>query len=94
MWASILSILAYLVPFVLDAWQASRPEAKKEARNDEIQKGRLAIASGDVAYNNSRIDRLLSDGGMPTEARTLPGSASGLYGDASIAKRLNDLLKP
>jgi hypothetical protein len=92
MWVSILSILAYLVPFILDAWQASSPERKKEAEDAEIQKVRTAIATGDVAIVNSAVDRLLCDGDMPTTG-TASDSAGQQHSADSTAKGISDLLR-
>ena len=61
MWVSILSILAYLVPFLLDAWQASSPERKKEAEDAERQKIRNAIAKANAVVLDSELNGLLSD---------------------------------
>lgn len=91
--AAIASICALLLP-LLQLWLSKSPERKKEAQNEAIQDGRKAIVEGDVAGVNSRVDRLLPSGDMPTEAARLPTGASGQHSDANIAQRLNDVLKP
>jgi hypothetical protein len=90
MWASILSILAYLAPFMLEAWQASRPEAKKEALNEETQKLRLAIYKGNPVAVNNALNGLLSDGNLPT--KTGSDSATGQHSDADTAQCIGDIL--
>lgn len=58
--ASILAILAYLIPFLLDAWKENSPNRKEEKRYGEIQQGRQDIIDGNAVAIQSRIDRLLS----------------------------------
>lgn len=92
MWVTVLSILAYLVPFILEAWTASRPAAKKEAQDEVVQKGREDIVLGDVAAVNARVDGLLSGGGLLTEGAAGSGGAPGQHLLKSPAERLSDLL--
>jgi hypothetical protein len=91
MWVSILSILAYLVPFILDAWQASRPERKKEAEDADEQKVRNAIAAGNAVVLNATTDRLLSDVSLPTTG-TASDSAGQQHSADSTAEGISDLL--
>lgn len=90
---SILSILAYLAPFLIEAWTTGTPARIKEKQDAERQKVRNAIATGDVAAVNSVVDRLLSDVSMPTTG-TASDSPERQHSDASIAERLNNVLKP
>ena len=91
MLVSILSILAYLVPFILDAWQASSPERAKEAANAAIQNGRNDVYKGDVAMVDIRIDRLLHDVSVP-EQTAVTDSTARQYSDPRTAERLFNLL--
>ena len=92
MWVSILSIVAYLVPFLLGAWQASRPETIRKARDAEIQKGRLDVANLNVAPVNAAFDRLLSDGSLPAKRTADAGGIGRQHSDADTTKYLNDVL--
>ena len=57
---SLLSILAYLAPFLIEAWQSGTPARVKEKRNEEVQQGRMDIVDGNIPAINSRVDELLS----------------------------------
>jgi hypothetical protein len=87
--ASILSILAYLVPFILEAIKNSAPARAQEARDAEIQKGRVDIAGVDPGPVAARIDRLLM-----VQAGGASGGAGGVGagapegGDDVTLKRL------
>jgi hypothetical protein len=73
--ATALSILAYLAPFLLEAfkaWQDGKPARTVEDRNEEIQKGRADIASGNAAAVSVRIDR------VPTIQTGAPGNTPGV----------------
>ena len=91
MWVSILSILAYLVPFLLDAWQASSPERKKEAEDAERQKIRNAIAKANAVVLDSELNGLLSDVSLPTTG-TAADSAGQQHSADSTAEGISDLL--
>jgi hypothetical protein len=91
MWVSILSIAAYLIPFILDAWLERSPERKKEAEDVERQKIRAAIAAGDVNTINKYADRLLSDVSLPTKGTT-SDSAGQQHSADSTAQGISDLL--
>lgn len=91
MWVSILSILAYLVPFILNAWQAGSPERKKEAEDAERQKIRNAIAAANAVVLDNELDRLLSDVSLSTTG-TASDSAGQQHSADSTAEGISDLL--
>jgi hypothetical protein len=85
--ASIVSILAYLVPFLLDAWKENSPERKKEKQYAEIQTGRSAVAVADVGAIAGRIDRLLS----VQVTGPAGGGVAGLQSAEDVSRRLGNL---
>lgn len=91
MWVSLLSILAYLVPFILDAWLASKPERNKEAEDAERQNIRAAIAAGNSVVLNAELNRLLPTDGLPTTG-TAADSAGQQHSADSTAEGICDLL--
>lgn len=91
MWVSILSILAYLVPFILDAWTSNAPARKKEAEDAERQKIRNAVSSGNVSVVNGELDRLLHNVSLPTTGTASNGAGQQHSAD-STAEGISDLL--
>jgi hypothetical protein len=63
---SILSILAALIPFIIDAWQKNQPERKRGV----LVNDRINVANGAVDRINDRLDRVLS----------IPSAVSGIAG--------------
>jgi hypothetical protein len=59
-WAAVISALAGLLLYVLQRYDAGKPQRDIEARHDEIQQGRKDIADGNIAAVNERVDRLLA----------------------------------
>lgn len=91
MWASILSIVAYLIPFILDAWLERSPARKKEAEDAETQKIRAAIAAGNAVVLDAELDRLLSDVSLPTKGKASDSTGQQHSAD-STAAGISDLL--
>jgi hypothetical protein len=79
---SILSILAYLIPFVLEAWKANSPERKLEAANAAIQQGRTDLESGNTDAVVARIDSVCAG---------LSSSTTGQQSAEDIARRISAL---
>lgn len=92
-WGAAIAALLTLIGWGVKQWLTGAPERKKEAEDDERQKTRNAISSGDVVAANSVVDRLLPTDGMPTTGTT-SDSPERQHSDASIAERLNNVLKP
>ena len=89
--ATILSILAYLIPWLIEVYQTGAPARTQEAKDAEIQKLRVAIPVGDVVAVNAAFDKLLSNGSLPATSGTADSSGRQ-HSDADTAKYLNDVL--
>ena len=85
MWVSVLSIIAYLVPFILEAWKSGTLGRKEEADYEKTQRGRSDIVNGNTGALELRVDRLLAN-----QARS-SNSVAGLPNTADAQKRLDAL---
>ena len=89
--ATILSILAYLIPWLVEVYQAGAPARTQEAKDAEMQKLRVAISTGDVVAVNSITDGLLPAGSMSATG-TAADSAGQQHSADSTAAGISDLL--
>lgn len=72
--ATILSIVAYLLPLIIQGVQSfiyNAPKRAAEARNAEIEKGRQAVTARDTGIVELRLSRLL-----PLQAGPSPSSGA------------------
>lgn len=82
----IITLALTIMGVLLKIWQDAAPARTQENRNEEIQKGRTAIAGTDAAPVAERIDGLLTvQVGAPS------GDTAKLGTDADTARRLAEI---
>lgn len=91
---SILSLLAYLIPWLIEVWDAGQGRRKKEADDADTQAIRQAAADGDVAALNTVLDGVLSDVSVPDQRAQGSDSAAGQHSPADLSRDIQELLKP